>query len=1177
MADVSKININGSIKNIKDTTARKVMTGATSTDAGTQGQVPVPAAGDQGKFLRGDGKWAATPQTITGVKGNSESSYRTGNVNLTAANIGAATSGHTHATTLASDTGTSTVSLAANTKYKLTAGGNSVIFTTPADSDTKNTAGATDSSSKLFLIGATSQATNPQTYSHDTAYVGTDGCLYSGGAKVLTSHQDISGKMDASLKGAANGVAELDASGKVPSSQLPSYVDDVLEYENLSSFPTTGEAGKIYVAKDTNKTYRWTGSTYASTNEGLALGETSSTAYRGDRGKVAYDHSQSTHARTDATKTEASSTNGNIKINGTETTVYTHPGSGTNPHGTTKSDVGLGNVGNFKAVSTVASQGLTDTEKSNARANIGAGTSSLAIGTTASTAAAGNHTHTTSLATDSGTSTVSLAANTKYKLTAGGNSIIFTTPPDNNTTYSSKSAASGGTDVSLVTTGEKYIWNNKTSNTGTVTKVSTGAGLTGGDVTTTGTIKANLLSENKLTNASVAATETANRVYPVALDKDGKLAVNVPWTDTNTQTITGVKGNSESSYRTGNVNLTAANIGAATSGHTHTTSLAADSGTSTVSLAANTKYKLTAGGNSVIFTTPPDNNTTYSSKSAASGGTDVSLCTTGEKYIWNNKSNLALGTSSSTAYRGDYGNSAYAHASAKGSAFSSGLYKITTNSEGHVTGATAVTKADITGLGIPGSDTWRGIQNNLTSDSTTDSLSAAQGKALANGSARDSTKLPAIIGYYGSDNAGTNGWYKVCTVSQSGYSDFAINLLFTQGYSRQATGLLHVHTRCDNGTAINVQTLKWMYRYGFSAGDVKLVTGNNTWSLYVQQTNERYGRIQVQVISKMGTSGDTTFTLANNTTKESATPGGTAATDGGIVAYANDAGTVNGKTVAVNVPADAKFTDTNTLNTAGSTDTSSKIFLIGATSQAANPQTYSHDTAYVGTDGCLYSGGSKVLTSHQDISGKVTGPSSATDSHVAIYNGTTGKVIKDSGFTIGKSVPSNAVFTDTNNAVAQTATSTNADYEVLFSNTADNTTRTESARKNSNLKFNPSTGNLQATQLNGVTIGSSPKFTDTTYSSKSAASGGSDVSLVTTGEKYTWNNKSNLALGTSATTAAKGNHTHTTSLATDTGNATITLAHNTTYKLTAGGTSVIFKTPPAVAASVSGTTLTIGG
>ena len=62
------------------------------------------------------------------------------------------------------------------------------------------------------------------------------------------------------------------------------------------------------------------------------------------------------------------------------------------------------------------------------------------------------------------------------------------TTQDTNTTYSSKSAASGGTDVSLVTTGEKYTWNNKTSNTGTVTSIATGTGLTGGTITTSGTI-----------------------------------------------------------------------------------------------------------------------------------------------------------------------------------------------------------------------------------------------------------------------------------------------------------------------------------------------------------------------------------------------------------------------------------------------------------------------------------------------------------------------------------------------------------------------------------------------------------------------------------------------------------------------------------------------------------------
>lgn len=96
----------------------------------------------------------------------------------------------------------------------------------------------------------------------------------------------------ATLKGASNGLAELGSDGKVPSSQLPSYVDDVLEFPSKSAFPATGESGKIYVALDTNLTYRWSGTAYVEISPSLALGETSSTAYRGDRGKIAYDHSQ---------------------------------------------------------------------------------------------------------------------------------------------------------------------------------------------------------------------------------------------------------------------------------------------------------------------------------------------------------------------------------------------------------------------------------------------------------------------------------------------------------------------------------------------------------------------------------------------------------------------------------------------------------------------------------------------------------------------------------------------------------------------------------------------------------------------------------------------------------------------------------------------------------------------
>ena len=128
----------------------------------------------------------------------------------------------------------------------------------------------------------------------------------------VTGLQDaLDGKISASQKGTNNGVAELDATGKVPSSQLPSYVDDVIEgylnssdnkfyEENSYATEITGEGGKIYIDIETNKTYRWSGSVYAPIADNLALGETESTAYRGDRGKIAYDHSQTAHAPSNA-------------------------------------------------------------------------------------------------------------------------------------------------------------------------------------------------------------------------------------------------------------------------------------------------------------------------------------------------------------------------------------------------------------------------------------------------------------------------------------------------------------------------------------------------------------------------------------------------------------------------------------------------------------------------------------------------------------------------------------------------------------------------------------------------------------------------------------------------------------------------------------------------------------
>lgn len=118
-----------------------------------------------------------------------------------------------------------------------------------------------------------------------------------------------------STKGQPGGLAELDSTGKVPAAQLPSYVDDVLEFSTKDQFPQTGETGKIYVAKDTNLTYRWTGTQYLEISQSLALGETPSTAYPGDKGKANRDALNSMPAKLASYLTPTTSTGELVKIN----------------------------------------------------------------------------------------------------------------------------------------------------------------------------------------------------------------------------------------------------------------------------------------------------------------------------------------------------------------------------------------------------------------------------------------------------------------------------------------------------------------------------------------------------------------------------------------------------------------------------------------------------------------------------------------------------------------------------------------------------------------------------------------------------------------------------------------------------------------------------------------------
>ena len=174
------------------------------------------------------------------------------------------------------------------------------------------------------------------------------------GNKVVTINKNDLGlgnvTNDAQVKrsemGVANGVATLDSDGLVPASQLPSYVDDVVEgyYYNGSFYSdaahtqaVTPSAGKIYCDVETNISYRWGGSQYVKMASDIALGETSSTAYRGDRGKTAYDHSQVTSG---------------------------------NPHNVTKSEVGLGNVDNTSDA----------TKKTNFTGSIASGNTGFATG-----------------------------------------------------------------------------------------------------------------------------------------------------------------------------------------------------------------------------------------------------------------------------------------------------------------------------------------------------------------------------------------------------------------------------------------------------------------------------------------------------------------------------------------------------------------------------------------------------------------------------------------------------------------------------------------------------------------------------------------------------------------------------------------------------------------------------
>lgn len=108
----------------------------------------------------------------------------------------------------------------------------------------------------------------------------------------------------------AGNVPVLDGAGKIVSAVLPSYVDDVVEYANLAAFPATGETGKIYVAIDTNKTYRWSGSAY------IEISSSPVTSVAGRTGVVTLSNTDISGLGTAATKNTGTAAGNVVELDG---------------------------------------------------------------------------------------------------------------------------------------------------------------------------------------------------------------------------------------------------------------------------------------------------------------------------------------------------------------------------------------------------------------------------------------------------------------------------------------------------------------------------------------------------------------------------------------------------------------------------------------------------------------------------------------------------------------------------------------------------------------------------------------------------------------------------------------------------------------------------------------------
>ena len=590
----------------------------------------------------------------------------------------------------------------------------------------------------------------------------------------------------------------------------------------------------------------------------------------------------------------------------------------------TASEVGLGNVGNFKAVSTVANQGLSSTEQSNARANIGAGTSSFS----------GNYNDLTNKPT------IPTVNNATLTIQRNGTTVkAFTANASSNVTAD----ITVPTKVSDLSNDSGY-----TTNTGTVTKVTAGSGLSigttaGGNFTTTGTIN----------HTNSVTAQTTQAIYPIKIDAQGHISAY----GSAISPITGV--------------TTAAGTNINSVG---TPSVSASTSNGTTTLTFNyLKGASGSNGTSAAWFT--------GTAVTGTGTSGISASVSGSKA-----NDMYLNTSTYNVYKATAANT----------------WGYVCNIKGTNGTTPTIQAASGTNIGTAGTPTVTASTSGTTTTFTFNYLKGATGSTGTRGS----------VFNWGTDVTGTS---TTPAVFATGLSSSLVNDLYLN------TSTFNVY-QCT--TAGNASTAKWKY-----IGNIKGTNGTNatTTSVFNDSNNG---------LAPSTASGNQTTAETSSSVKYLCSDGKWRPLPSG----AWKTGTVTSTNHTITVGSGYK-SDGTTAISATSSSASSPSVTLGDSGVTAG--SYGDSAAQTPA----YGGTFKVPYVTVNAKGIVTGISEHT-----------------------VTVPSSD---NSNNAVTQTATTTSAAYEVLFSATADNTTRTEGARKTSTLTYNPSTKELSTGgAVNGLTLSS---------------------------------------------------------------------------------------------------------